>query len=247
MATTGTDHKNTDKNTVKPALTRKRGKRAKRVVENPEYAAFARRVLRGYARRIAAGDIEALPSMVLFVSDVDAALREAVQGLRRFGYSWGEISARLGVTRQAVQSRYGDPRERGVLDARLLDARTAITLDTLVAVFADHCRGVPATFTCPGCGYVFDESDVDGDCPTNQVVRPLLQQRRRERPSALRVLTPPQLDELEAKRRTRNNSNGNGVTAAARADVVADELFDVEQFRRTIRPGLDPVPHRRTR
>src|SRR5438477_10954351 len=96
------------KNTVKPGLHRDRTKRSKRVVENPEYAAFARRVLRAYARRVAAGDIEALPSLMLFLSDVDTALRQAVSGLRGFGYSWSEIAARLGVTRQAVQMRYGD-------------------------------------------------------------------------------------------------------------------------------------------
>jgi hypothetical protein len=34
-----------------------------RVVENDEYAAFARRILRAYARRVSAGDIEAITCM----------------------------------------------------------------------------------------------------------------------------------------------------------------------------------------
>ena len=46
--------------TVKNPLT---PKRAVRVRENDEYAAFARRVLRAYARRIADGDVEALTLM----------------------------------------------------------------------------------------------------------------------------------------------------------------------------------------
>jgi hypothetical protein len=45
--------------------------------------------------------------MAQLASDVDAAVREAVTGLRRYRYSWDEIAQRLGVTRQAAQMRYG--------------------------------------------------------------------------------------------------------------------------------------------
>ena len=76
-------------------------------VENPEYAAFIRRTLGAYARRVAAGDIEALPDMVNLAACLDAAITSAVQGLRGFGYSWAEIAARLGITRQAAQQRWG--------------------------------------------------------------------------------------------------------------------------------------------
>jgi hypothetical protein len=38
-------------------------KRPYRVVENDEYAAFLRRVIRAYSRRVAAGDIEAITTM----------------------------------------------------------------------------------------------------------------------------------------------------------------------------------------
>ena len=44
-------------NTVNRSLT---PKRARRLVENDDYAAFARRILRAYARRVADGDIDAL-------------------------------------------------------------------------------------------------------------------------------------------------------------------------------------------
>ena len=50
---------------VKTSLT---PKRPGRVRENDEYAAFARRVLRAYARRIADGDIEALTLMVILAT-----------------------------------------------------------------------------------------------------------------------------------------------------------------------------------
>src|SRR4051794_36250349 len=99
---------------VKPGLTAKRAKRAKRVVESSDFDAFARRILRAYARRVAAGDIEALAGLAMLSGEVDAVVREAVRGLRAvpYRYSWDEIGSRLGVSRQAVQMRYGDKTER---------------------------------------------------------------------------------------------------------------------------------------
>jgi hypothetical protein len=90
--------------TVNTALTPKRPRRA---VENDEYAAFARRVIRAYARRIADGDIEALTDMTTLAADLDQAITDAVTGLREYGYSWAEIARPLGVTRQAAQQRFG--------------------------------------------------------------------------------------------------------------------------------------------
>ena len=79
----------------------------RRVVENDEYAAFVRRVLRACARRVAAGDIEAITCMAALADELDDAIRSAVTGLRASGYSWAEIGARLHVTRQAAQQRWG--------------------------------------------------------------------------------------------------------------------------------------------
>jgi DNA-directed RNA polymerase specialized sigma24 family protein len=92
------------KNTVNQRLTRNR-RRA--VVENDEYAAFARRILRAYSRRIATGDIEALTLLLQLGDEIETATRNAVIGLRDFGYSWAEIAKRLGVTRQAAFKRWG--------------------------------------------------------------------------------------------------------------------------------------------
>ena len=75
--------------------------------ENDEYAAFARRVLRAYARRVADGDIEALTLMTDLADEIDTAISQAVTGLRGFGYSWAEIGSRLGITRQAAWQRWG--------------------------------------------------------------------------------------------------------------------------------------------
>ena len=81
--------------------------RARRPVDNDEYASFARRVLRAYARRVATGDIDALQAMTDLSDEIDTAIRQAVTGLRSFGYSWAEIGTRLGITRQAAQQRWG--------------------------------------------------------------------------------------------------------------------------------------------
>jgi hypothetical protein len=79
----------------------------KRVVENDQYAAFARRIVRAYATRVAAGDVEALPGLLALSDEVNAHVHDAVNGLRAFGYSWAEIANRLGITRQAAQQRWG--------------------------------------------------------------------------------------------------------------------------------------------
>ena len=90
--------------TVKPRLT---PNRRRDVVENDAYAAFTRRVVRAYARRVATGDVEALIDLVGLSQQLDTAILQAVTGLRACGYSWTEISTRLGITRQAAHQRWG--------------------------------------------------------------------------------------------------------------------------------------------
>ena len=77
------------------------------MTENDEYAAFMRRVIRAYSRRIAAGDIDALTDMARVADELDIAIHHAVTGLRTHGYSWADIAARLGITRQGAQQRWG--------------------------------------------------------------------------------------------------------------------------------------------
>jgi hypothetical protein len=91
------------RSSVKVRLTANRGRRP---VENDEYASFIRRILRAYSRRVADGDVEALILMTSLADELDAAIAEAVKGLRACGYSWAEISSRLGITRQAAQQRW---------------------------------------------------------------------------------------------------------------------------------------------
>ena len=83
-------------------------KRPYRVVENDEYAAFLRRVIRAYSRRVASGDIEAITTMAALADDLEDATRQAITALNAFGYSWADIGMRLGITRQGAQQRWGD-------------------------------------------------------------------------------------------------------------------------------------------
>jgi hypothetical protein len=87
---------------VKAGLT---PKGPRRQVENDEYSAFVRRILRACARRVGGGDVEALTLMTSLADEIDAAMAEAVKGLRAYGYSWAEIGSRLAITRQAAQQR----------------------------------------------------------------------------------------------------------------------------------------------
>lgn len=82
-------------------------RRPRRVTETDDYGRFVRRIVAAHGRRIAAGDIENLSALADLAADVDTALVEAVAGLRAGGWSWAEIGARLGMSRQAAQQRWG--------------------------------------------------------------------------------------------------------------------------------------------
>ncbi len=93
--------------TLTPARPARAGRgRGPRVVENGEFTAFTSRVVRAAGRRVAAGDVDALPALAALSAELDAAIADAVIGLRGHGYSWAEIAARLGITRQAAHQRW---------------------------------------------------------------------------------------------------------------------------------------------
>jgi len=81
--------------------------RPAKVVENTEFAAFGRRIIRAHGRRVASGDVEALRDLIALAMALDTAIDDAVDGLRAFGYSWAEIGRPLGMTRQGAQQRWG--------------------------------------------------------------------------------------------------------------------------------------------
>jgi len=82
-------------------------RRNRPVVENDQYAAFTRRIVAAHGRGVAEGDVEGLAQLVTISREIDQAIRAAVAGLRRRGYSWTEIAGRLNITRQAAQQRWG--------------------------------------------------------------------------------------------------------------------------------------------
>ncbi len=204
-------------------------KRAKRAVENSTFDAFVRRILRAYARRVAAGDVEALRSLTALSTEVDAVTRLAVAALRQrpYGYSWSEIADRLGTSRQAAQMRYGDRTDRGALDHRLLEAGLNVSVATLVRVFADHHPGSPAASCCPGCGYRYPDNV--SDCPTNATVRPLLLRRRGEDGDALALLNPVQFEDLHKVTQSKVTRAAHRASTDQRTSpaYAAASLFDL--------------------
>lgn len=77
-------------------------------MDNEEYVAFARRVVRAAGRRVGAAEETGtnLSDLSSLHAAVDEALAAAVAAHRASGRSWGEIGASLGVSRQAAQQRF---------------------------------------------------------------------------------------------------------------------------------------------
>jgi hypothetical protein len=83
-------------------------KRAK--VANDDYGAFARRIAKALAHRVADdGDLDALPALVDLDELTSQLVVAAVHALRAEPHarSWAAIGRSLGITRQAAQQRFG--------------------------------------------------------------------------------------------------------------------------------------------
>ena len=76
LASTSPAARFTRPDTVKASLT---PKRTRRQVENDEYAAFVRRILQAYSRRVGNGDVEALALMLGLAEEIDTAIAEAAR------------------------------------------------------------------------------------------------------------------------------------------------------------------------
>jgi len=125
----------TGKNGVRADLTRDRERGQ---VENKEFAAFARRILRAFSRRVAQGDVEALTDLLAFAKDLDAAIQDAVDGLREFGYSWAEIADRAGTKRQTAYERWGPKRPASARDT---DGSPVVVCTVQLSLFASSNGG----------------------------------------------------------------------------------------------------------
>lgn len=85
-------------------------KRTKTHREAPEMGAMLARLLRAMARRAGEGDLEALAEL----RQLQDVLADAIGAAGRAahddaGFSFGEIAAALGITRQAARQRFGSP------------------------------------------------------------------------------------------------------------------------------------------
>lgn len=75
-----------------------------------EWEGFLERILRATERRVGdAGDVESLVIIARVQKSADDCMQATIDKLRAdpWNYSWADIALRLGVTRQAVQQRYG--------------------------------------------------------------------------------------------------------------------------------------------
>ena len=78
------------------------------MTETSEYAKMMRRMVRGFAKRVAEGDPADFAEMVATAQAMDEALAHAVTAMREnHGFSWAQIAHELGMTRQGAQQRFG--------------------------------------------------------------------------------------------------------------------------------------------
>lgn len=75
--------------------------------DHSQFVAFSKRILKALSRRMADADPYDLAELVELRNTVDAAIGAAVRGQRAAGFSWAQIAAPLGMTRQAAQQRWG--------------------------------------------------------------------------------------------------------------------------------------------
>lgn len=74
-------------------------------VENAEYLAMMRRMVRAAGRRLGS-HTDDLAGLAQLSADVDQALADAVATARADGASWAEIGSLLGISRQGAQQRF---------------------------------------------------------------------------------------------------------------------------------------------
>ena len=68
--------------------------------------AFMRRVIRAMVRRARDGDVEAVAELSRLRGDVAEAYRQAGAAAVEFGYTYGDLSRHLGISRQAAQQAF---------------------------------------------------------------------------------------------------------------------------------------------
>ena len=87
----------------------------KRAYETTEYFAMLRRMVVGGKKHEGQGgavarcsdDIDGLSELIALRDLIEQATADSIANLREDGYSWADVAARIGCSRQAAQQRYG--------------------------------------------------------------------------------------------------------------------------------------------
>lgn len=75
-----------------------------------EYAGASIRMAKALGARVASGEVDQITQFARVEEALRLAKWEAIDGLHRFGYSWAEIAAETGQTRQSVQKWHRENR-----------------------------------------------------------------------------------------------------------------------------------------
>ena len=81
-------------------------RRRRRTIDTSAYLAMVARVVTNGGVRAAEGDIDDFRQLLELRAVLDDALVEAVRGLRESGFTWEDIGAASGTTRQAAILRW---------------------------------------------------------------------------------------------------------------------------------------------
>jgi hypothetical protein len=76
-------------------------------VENDAFFRMVGRLVAAGSRRVATSDAEDLAALIKLQAQVEAAMLDAIRGLRSSGVTWEEIGQAFGTTRQAALMRWG--------------------------------------------------------------------------------------------------------------------------------------------
>lgn len=76
-------------------------------VDTPEYVRFVRRVLQAMRQRRAQFEPEHLGELSTLARELSAVIADVVISCREAGYTWDDIGAAVGTSKQAAQQRWG--------------------------------------------------------------------------------------------------------------------------------------------
>ncbi|HSS12231.1 MAG TPA: hypothetical protein VLL25_20250 [Acidimicrobiales bacterium] len=78
----------------------------RRYTDTHEYLKMLRRMVKAAGTRVGHADPEDLAELIAIRTDLDTAIRRAVDGLRADGFTWQSIGDATGTTRQAALMKW---------------------------------------------------------------------------------------------------------------------------------------------